>query len=195
MTFTQSDHKRLIKELAQNPDGESMPYDPELIWTPLDGVETVNGLSIDEQRRAKLFLSLLEHSEQILHPLMSMTGKDGVYRYQDHFLVVNGEWTSDKNAVSVVAKEISARHAKHLLEEKVRELKGVLGVRKASDQTGKHSITPSKQDGQATLIGADADDHDQLVDTTEMYENFADDLAESISNLEKLKAYIGAELP
>ena len=195
MTFTQSDHKRLIKELAQNPDGESVPYDPELIWTPLDGVETVKGLSSDEQRRAKLFLSLLEHSEQILHPLMPMTSKDGVYRYQDHFLAVNGEWTSDKNSISVVAKEISAQYAKHLLEEKVRELTDVIEVRKTSDQTGVHSITPSKQEKQATLIGTNADENDQLVDTTEMYENFADDLSESISNLEKLKAYIRGEVP
>ena len=195
MTFTQSDHKRLIKELAQNPNGERIPYDPELISTPLDGVETVSELSIDEQRRAKLFLSLLEHSEQILHPLIPMTSKDGVYRYQDHFLAVNGDWTTDKNAISVVAKEISAQYAKHLLEDKVRELTDVIEVRKTSDQTGVHSITPSKQDMQATLIGTNADKNDQLVDTTEMYENFADDLSESISNLEKLKAYIRGEVP
>ena len=82
-----------------------------------------------------------------------------------------------------------------MLEEKVRVLTDVIEVRKTSDQTGVHSITPSKQDMQATLIGTNADENDQLVDTTEMYENFADDLSESISNLEKLKAYIGGELP
>lgn len=195
MTFTQSDHKRLIKELAQNPDGERIPCNPELIWTPLDGVETVQGLSSDEQRRAKFFLSLLEHSEQILHPLMPMTSKDGVYRYQDHFLAVNGEWTSDQNAISVVAKEISALDAKHLLENKVRELKEILGVKKTSDKIRANSTNFSKYDGQETAIGTNADGNEKLVDTTEMYENFADDLSESMSNLEKLNAYIGAELP
>ena len=195
MSFTRSDHKRLIEELAQNPEGERMPYDPESISTPLNDVEKVNGLSIDEHKRANLFLSLLEHSERILQPLMPTTDKDGVYRYEHHFLAVNGEWTSDKNAILVVAKEISALHAKHLLENKVRELKEILGVKKTFDNIRANSTTFSKHDEQETSIGTNADENDQLFDTTEMYENFADDLSESISNLEKLKAYIAGELP
>ena len=172
-----------------------MPYDPDSISTPLNGVEKVNGLSIDEQKRANLFLSLLEHSERILQPLMPTTDKDGVYRYEHHFLAVNGEWTSDKNAILVVAKEISALHAKHLLENKVRELKEILGVKKTSDNIRVNSTTFSKHDEQETSIGTNADENDRLVDTTEVYEMFADDLSESTKSLEKLAAYIEGELP
>ena len=77
----------------------------------------------------------------------------------------------------------------------VRELIEILGVKKTSDNIRVNSTTFSKHDEQETSIGTNADENDRLVDTTEVYEMFADDLSESTKSLEKLAAYIEGELP